>query len=303
MNKITYGLEQVRVAFKGTAQTETIEVTAACGTDGEITVTVTATTLLGAESPASVVVPLSTESHDTVSKVASAVVNVLNNDATINAVFSASHSGGVITLAAKVAASNDASLAIAFTVGGTGVTVGSSTNGTAGATSWGTPTAIPGAVKFTPTPQGQQSTFYADNTAYYVVDSNNGYTAGLETALIPDAILAEMLGWVVDDNGMLIEVANGTPKRFALMGQVQGDAKNRRFVYYDCQAARPTKEHNTKTEQITPDKDVLTLTIFPIELPVDGVNTYVNKGTMELSDTNATAYNAFFNAVTLPTFS
>lgn len=161
---------------------------------------------------------------------------------------------------------------------------------------WETPIPIPGAVRFTPTPQGEEGTFYADNGPYFTVTSNNGYTAELEMALIPDSVLAEMLGWEVDTNGMLVEIADGQPKEFALMGQVQGDQKNRRFVYYRCKASRPTKEHTTKAETTTPNTEVLTLTILPIE--INGKN--VVKGVMELSDTNATAYNAFFNAVTVP---
>lgn len=163
---------------------------------------------------------------------------------------------------------------------------------------WDTPIAIPGIVRFAPTPEGQQSKFYADNVAYYVVDSNNGYAAELELALIPDVVLAQMLGWDIDDNGALVEIADGIPTRFALMSQVQGDARNRRFVYYDCQAARPSKEEKTKTESIEPNPDMLPLTIFPID--VDDLE--IVKAVMELSDTNATAFNAFFDAVYTPTF-
>ncbi len=161
---------------------------------------------------------------------------------------------------------------------------------------WDTPIAIPGAVRFTPTPQGEESTFYADNGPYFTVVSNNGYTAELEMALVPDTILADMLGWEIDSNGMLVEVADGKPREFALMGQVQGDSKNRRFVYYSCKASRPAKEHTTKGESTEPATDVLSLTILPIE--IGGKN--VVKGVMELSETNATVYGAFFEAVTKP---
>lgn len=161
---------------------------------------------------------------------------------------------------------------------------------------WETPIAIPGAVRFTPSAQGQESTFYADNGPYFVVTSNNGYTAELEMALVPDAVLKDMLGWEIDSNGMLVEVANAIPKHFALLGQVEGDKKNRRFVYYDSVASRPSKEHNTKGENIEPATDVLNLTILPIEI---GGKSVV-KGTMELSETNKTAYDAFFTTVTLP---
>ncbi|TCN00861.1 phi13 family phage major tail protein [Paenibacillus sp. BK033] len=163
---------------------------------------------------------------------------------------------------------------------------------------WEAPTPMPGAVRWTPEAQGETSTFYADNGAYFVVSANNGYTGELEMALIPDAILARMLGWEIDNNGMLVEVTNGIPEKFALLGQIQGDQKNRRFVYYDCQASRPAKERTTKGESVEVATDVLNLTISPIEL--DGKT--VVKGDIELSATNATAYNGFFTNVLTPTF-
>jgi phi13 family phage major tail protein len=294
LNKVTYGLENVHVALKGVAQVESIEVTAGCSTDGEITVTVTSAVVTG--SPLAIKVALAAESHATVSQAASVVCNTLNNNAAINDDFIASNIGGLIKLTAKVVAANDNTLAIAFTPGDTGVTVGVSTNVTAGTTSWGVPIAIPGAVGFKPKAEGKESMFYADNQQYYVATSNNGYTGDLEFALVPDAILAEMLGWTVDANGMLVEDADGIAKEFALLGQVEGDERNRRFVYYNCKASRPAKENKTKGESIEPATDVLSLTITPIEVN----SKRIVKGVMELSSTNVAAYNAFFNAVTLP---
>lgn len=163
---------------------------------------------------------------------------------------------------------------------------------------WKTPVAIPGAVRWTPEAQGDSNTFYADNSAYFVISSNNGYTGELELALIPDEILAEMLGWEIDDNGMLVEISDAIPKKFALLGQVQGDKKNRRFVYYDCQANRPSKERTTKGESIEVKTDVLDMIVSPIEIE----GKMMVKGDLELSDTNATAYNAFFTEVYTPTF-
>jgi len=111
-------------------QTETIEVTHGCSTSGDITVAVTSTAL-GDDSPASVTVALTT-AEDTVTEVAAAVVAELNANETISAKFTASNASGIITLTANDYAANDETLAIAFTVASTGVTVGSTTNGTAG---------------------------------------------------------------------------------------------------------------------------------------------------------------------------
>ncbi|MFN0222111.1 major tail protein [Paenibacillus sp. KR2-11] len=164
--------------------------------------------------------------------------------------------------------------------------------------SWEAPIALPGAVRWTPEAQGESSTFYADNTAYFIVSSNIGYTGELETALVPDALLARMLGWPIDSNGMLVETADANPAKFALLGQVLGDQRNRRFVYYDCQASRPAKERKTKAESIEVTTDVLKLSVSPIEI---GEKKIV-KGDIELSATNTAAYNAFFTQVYKPVF-
>lgn len=113
------------------AQTVTIEVTHGCSTAGDLPVVVTAGTLLGTASPVTVTVAVTTD-MDTVTEVAAAVVEALNEDEAINAVFTASNAAGVITLAANEPLANDSTLSIAFTVGSTGVTVGSSTAGTTG---------------------------------------------------------------------------------------------------------------------------------------------------------------------------
>jgi hypothetical protein len=115
------------------AQTETIQVTAGCSSAGDITVTVTATAL-GDDSPAPVTVALTTDDN-TAAEVAAKIVDALNDDDTINAAFIASVTGvgeDTVTLTAKVPAVNDTNLSIAVTAGSTGVTVGASTNGTAG---------------------------------------------------------------------------------------------------------------------------------------------------------------------------
>ena len=160
--------------------------------------------------------------------------------------------------------------------------------------SWDDPIAIKGAVSFSTSPEGEESEFYADNTKYFTHTTNNGYTGELEVANIPDNILAEMLGMTIDSNGMLVESADDEPKEFALMGQVQGDQKNRRFVYYRCKASRPGQESSTTEASVTPNTDTVSLTILPLE------SNKIIKGVIELSDSNQPVYDAFFNQVTLP---
>lgn len=155
---------------------------------------------------------------------------------------------------------------------------------------------IPGAVNFSTTTASNKVNFPADNIRYFTLESNNGYTGTLEMALFPNEVLAEMLGWMIDSNGMLVEVADAKPKKFALMGEVKGDVRNRRFVYYDVMALRPNEEAETQDETIDPKTLSLPVEITPIV--VDGKK--IVKGTLELNATNGPIFNSFFTQVVLP---
>jgi len=167
---------------------------------------------------------------------------------------------------------------------------------TEGSPAWDAPQAINGAVGLTMNPEGDQNDFYADNTKYYTSNTNNGYTGTLEVANVPDDILAEMLGMTVDTNGMLVESAEDKQKEFALMGEIKGDEKDRRFVYYRCKAARPSQDSTTSDTGETPDTDSLEVTVMPIE---SGDKKLV-KGVLELDDANQAVFDEFFNEVILP---
>lgn len=163
---------------------------------------------------------------------------------------------------------------------------------------WKQPTKVPGAIGWAPKAEGESDTFYADDGPYFLITSNNGYKGDLTMANVPDEILANMLGWEIDNNSMLVEIADGKPQKFALMGEIQGDSKNRKFVYYDCQASRPEKEANSKTDKTNPDTLKLNMTVSPIEIS----GKKVVKGDMELSDANKVAFDSFFEKVYIPVF-
>lgn len=162
-----------------------------------------------------------------------------------------------------------------------------------GEPAWDTPIAIPGAIRAELTPQGDEVKVYADDKVHFTAVTNDGYSGDLENSAIPDEILAEMLNYVIDANGAIIEDADALPKEFAIGFETQGDKKNRRAWFYQATAARPTASAQTREKAITPKSDVLPITVVPIT--IGGRN--VVKGTMELSDTNQTEYEAFFESV------
>lgn len=162
---------------------------------------------------------------------------------------------------------------------------------TDGAITYGTPFAMPGAVSLTAEPEGETTPFYADNIQYYVAVANNGYTGDLEIAMTPQEFLTTILGQSVDTNGAIFESSDDINARFALMGEIEGDAKKRRFVYYDCTATRPSAEMNTIQDTKEPQTDSISVTMTPRSAD------HVIKAVIEPSTENQEIYDTFFTKV------
>lgn len=163
---------------------------------------------------------------------------------------------------------------------------------------YGTPISVPGSVNLSLAPEGDSSPFYADNILYFTSDTNAGYTGDLESALIPDAVIAEMLGWDTDANGAVVEIADGVQKPFAMLFEVEGDVAKKRYAFFYVKAARPTEAHKTKTTSAEPDTQALALTISPREID----DLLIVKSGIERTVSNAAVFDAWYTAVTLPDF-
>ena len=160
-----------------------------------------------------------------------------------------------------------------------------------GEITYGTPFAMPGAVSLTADPEGDTTPFYADNIKYYIAVANNGYTGDLEIAMTPEEFLTQILGQEKDTNGALFESSDDVNARFALMGEIEGDAKKRRFVYYDCTATRPSAEMNTIEESKEPQTDTISITMAARS------SDNVIKAVIEPSEENQEVYDTFFTKV------
>lgn len=160
-----------------------------------------------------------------------------------------------------------------------------------GKITYGTPFAVPGAVSLTAEPEGDTTPFYADNIKYYIAVANNGYTGDLEIAMTPKEFLTQILGQEEDTNGALIESSDDVNARFALMGEIEGDAKKRRFIYYDCTATRPSAEMNTIEESKEPQTDTISITMAARSTD------NVIKAVIEPNETNQDVYDTFFTKV------
>ena len=162
---------------------------------------------------------------------------------------------------------------------------------TDGVITYGTPFAMPGARSLTADPEGETTPFYADNIKYYIATSNQGYTGDLEIAMLVKEFFTQILGQEEDTNGALFESADDVTARFALMGEIDGDVKKRRFVYFDCTATRPSAEMNTVEESKEPQTDTVSITMSPRSTD------RAIKAVIEPSEENQEVYNTFFTKV------
>ena len=164
------------------------------------------------------------------------------------------------------------------------------------AATYATPKAFPGAVSMSLDAQGELTPFRADNVDYWIGNSNNGYQGDLEMALITDDFRKDILGQVVDANGMLVELKDVEAVHFALLFQFEGDDKATRHVLYNCVAARPDVAGATKEASITPQTETVNITatsIYVAAITADVVKAKADYGTAE--------YSGFFSAVAQPT--
>ncbi len=167
------------------------------------------------------------------------------------------------------------------------------TKGDEGTFTYGTPQAIPGAVSISLDAEGDSTPFYADGIVYFRSTANNGYSGDLEMALIPEWFRTDILQEVKDANGVLIERSDFTESvYFALLFECDGDVNASRHVLYNCTAARPSIESQTKEESIEPGTETLSLTADPRE---DGL---VKSRTGDT--TSKATYDGWYTAVYVP---
>ena len=164
-----------------------------------------------------------------------------------------------------------------------------------GTPTFSTPTPYPGAVSMSMDPEGEQSTFYADNIAYYVTNTNNGYTGDLEMSYLYDWFEEQFLGSKVSQEGMIVEVA-GQPTQMAyMMFQFEGDVNATKYIIYNLSFSRPTIEGNTQEDTTTPDTTTLSFTSVPLQTE------FGNIVKAKVPSTASNYANFFTTAPTVPT--
>ena len=176
------------------------------------------------------------------------------------------------------------------------------TPGVSGAAgTYATPVAIPGAVNLTMSPEGDSSTFYADNRAYYVTETNNGYSGSIEVAAVADDFLKDVLGYEEDEtNSLLFETTEAQPSSVALLFEISGNAEQQRFCLYNVTFSRIDNEANTQAESTDPDTVTLNFTAIGRTFTVKGAPKNVVRSQCTNSGDSHLAFDKFYTKVVIP---
>lgn len=136
---------------------------------------------------------------------------------------------------------------------------------------YATPVAIAGAVNLSMDASGDETNFFADDTKYYNVTNNTGYSGTLEVAKIPDSFYADIFGYGADTDGVIFEDAEEEPAQFALLFEFAGDANAVRHCLYLCSCSRPAIASGTLTESKEPQTATMNLNASPMPLDANGM--------------------------------
>jgi len=167
-----------------------------------------------------------------------------------------------------------------------------------GSATYGDVITFPGARTLSLEPQGAGEPWYADDGVYYYNSAPTSRQGDLEMARIIDEFKKQVLGYIQDEKGLLLEDMNPEEVHFALLFETMNDKKRRRYVMYNCMATAPTVGSATNEGSKEPQTESSTITSMGIWVESFGKWFDHAETTPE---TDATSFANFFSAVQLPT--
>jgi phi13 family phage major tail protein len=166
-----------------------------------------------------------------------------------------------------------------------------------GTATYGDVITFPGARTLSMEPQGAGEPWNADDGVYYSNTAPTSRQGDLEMARIIDAFKRQVLGYIADANGILVEDMSPSEVHFALLFETMNDRKPRRYVMYNCTATAPTVGSATNEGSKEPQTETTTITSMGIYVPSH--DKWFDHGETTPA-TDPEAYANWFSAVQVP---
>jgi len=167
-----------------------------------------------------------------------------------------------------------------------------------GSATYGDVITFPGARSLSMEPQGAGEPWYADDGVYYYNSAPTSRQGDLEMARIIDEFKKQVLGYIQDEKGLLLEDMNPEEVHFALLFETMNDKKRRRYVMYNCMATAPTVGSATNEGSKEPQTE--SSTINSMGIWVESFGKWFDHAETT-PETDATSFANWFSAVQLPT--
>ena len=171
-----------------------------------------------------------------------------------------------------------------------------------GGYTYGNPKRLRGARQITINAEGTNEKFYADNGVYFIADANTGKSGSVELAGLSDQALMDLFGYITDANGVVLEDSDAHAADVALLFECENDGPYpTRFSMFDVKFTRPTEEHNTKEDSVSPDTITMDYEAAPCEFPWGNNDTknFVG-GHLDYTEDTKTTWEAWYTQVTIP---
>lgn len=119
-----------------------------------------------------------------------------------------------------------------------------------GEVTMGTPYHQKGAVGYSPEEQGENYTFYADDTSYFSYYSSGVFEGDLVVARFDDAFKKQFKGYVQLDDGGIAQIKDAKTPSIFMMFEVQGNEGPERVIYYNGTMGGINREYATIEENV-----------------------------------------------------
>ena len=118
-----------------------------------------------------------------------------------------------------------------------------------------------GAVGFSPEEQGNNYTFYADDSPYFSYYTSGTYEGDLVVARFDKDFRIKFLGDIELDDGGLAKIKNARKPNVYIMFEVQGDKGPERVIFYNASLGAISREYATIEENIEVQTEKIPLTV------------------------------------------